>query len=87
MPAVKPDYTAQAAKWAAVSTLVLTVLYLAIMFVGERRESGERDEPSALFLVFMGVGCLAIISATIAIITFIAGRLERRSGRGDEPRT
>ena len=87
MAAVKPDYTAQVAKWAAVSTLVLTGLFLVILFVGERGVSPEGGETSPLFFVWMGVVCLAIISAAISVMTCIAGRLERRSRKADDHRT
>ncbi len=86
MPAVKQDSAAQVAKWAAISTLLLTVLYLVLLFVGEGSEP-EREEPSALFFVFIGVGCLALVGAAISIITCIAGRLERRLGKADEHHT
>ena len=85
MPTVKQD-AAQVAKWAAVSTLALTVVYLVLLFVGERSEP-EREEPSALFFVFMGAGCLALVGAAISIITCVVSRLERRAGRADEHRT
>jgi uncharacterized membrane protein YbhN (UPF0104 family) len=83
---VKQDSAAQVAKWAAVSTLVLTVLFLVLGFVGERGEP-ERDEPSALLFLFLGVGFLALVSAAISIMTCVASRLERRPGRPDEHRT
>ena len=83
MPAVKPDYTAQVAKWAAVSTLVLTALHLVFGFVVDHRES-EQDELSALLFV---CGCLALLSAAISVITCVVSRLERRSRRADENST
>jgi hypothetical protein len=86
MPAANPDYTAKVAKWAAVSTLVLAVLYVVLGYVGEHGDP-ERDEPSVLLFVFMGAGVLALVSAAISIITCVASRLERRHGRANERQT
>ena len=81
MHTVKQDTAARAAKWAAVATLVLAALYTALLSVVD---DPERDEPSILLFIFIGVGCLALAAPVVCVVTCIVSRLQRRAHTSGE---
>jgi ABC-type polysaccharide/polyol phosphate export permease len=65
--------TSQFAKWAAVATLVIAALYLALLSALERNDAGD-GKPTVLLFVFMGVGVLAYVAPAVCILAFILNR-------------
>jgi len=73
----KQPTTAQVAKWAAISTLVLAVLVPALDFVASHRDQ-ENDEPDAFLFLFLGVMLLAMLAPFVGVMACIINRLEKK---------
>jgi hypothetical protein len=66
------------AKWAAIATLVLAGLYLALLYLLDRNDD-ESGNPSVLSFVFIGVGILASLAPFVCTVALVVNRVEKKS--------